>query len=109
MAVSSTVEKPVNRNGKLVMIGKLIIIHLKYFSDSDWLLRFSSDISKQVYAQFSNLLFEYLFSINFIYVRLKISVLRTNLKYINSLQLVYILSCESTVQTAIYEHVPREF
>lgn len=53
------------------MIGKLIIIHLKYFSDSDWLLQFSSDISKQVYAQFSNLLFEYLFSINFIYVRLK--------------------------------------
>ena len=87
MAVSSTVEKPVNRNGKLVMIGKLIIIHLKYFSDSDWLLRFSSDISKQVYVQFSNLLFEYLFSINFIYVRLKISVLRT--KYINSLRLVY--------------------
>ena len=107
MAVSSTVEKPVNRNGKLVMIGKLIIIHLKYFSDSDWLLRFSSDISKKVYAQFSNSLFEYLFSINFIYVRLKISVLRT--KYINSLQLVYILSCESTVQIAIYEHVPREF
>ena len=107
MAVSSTVEKPVNRNGKLVMIGKLIIIHLKYFSDSDWLLLFSSDISKQVYAQFSNLLFEYLFSINFIYVRLKISVLRT--KYINSLQLVYILSCETTVQIAIYEHVPREF
>ena len=107
MAVSSTVEKPVNRNGKLVMIGKLIIIYLKYFSDSDWLLRFSSDISKQVYGQFSNLLFEYLFSINFIYVRLKISVLRT--KYINSLQLVYILSCESTVQIAIFEHVLREF
>ena len=43
----------------------------------------------------------------YIYVRLKISVLRT--KYINSLQLVYILLCESTVQIPIYEHVPREF
>ena len=29
------------------MIGKLIIIHLKYFSYSNWLLRFSSDISKR--------------------------------------------------------------